>query len=188
VSSPRSHRDHPAFPHANGFNGLLRDLPGDRAFCHHHRRDAKHRRQFDASVEASGPHDFAVRESLPQKPPGGPGTGPAEAFAKVDQRRSSRAAAASTASHPNVRDDRDTPLVAGRDGDRFRSDLGWRRREIFLRMGLDGKANQWIEACWQGENSGSSRYRLLKRTLDQFVTLVRKQFTSNSESPRFRFA
>jgi hypothetical protein len=30
--------------------------------CHHHRRDAKHHRQFDASVEASGPHDFAVRE------------------------------------------------------------------------------------------------------------------------------
>jgi hypothetical protein len=30
--------------------------------CHHHRRDAKHRRQFDASVGASGPHDFAVRE------------------------------------------------------------------------------------------------------------------------------
>jgi hypothetical protein len=29
--------------------------------CHHHRRDAKHHRQLDASVEASGPHDFAVR-------------------------------------------------------------------------------------------------------------------------------
>ena len=94
-------------------------------------------RKLDASVEASGPHDFAVRESLPQKPLNGPGTCPAEALAKVDQRRSSCAAAASTASHPNVRDDRDTPLVPGRDGRRFRSDLGWRRREIFLRMGLD---------------------------------------------------
>jgi len=30
--------------------------------CHRHRRDAKHRRQLDASVEASRPHDFAVRE------------------------------------------------------------------------------------------------------------------------------
>src|SRR5258708_25101763 len=28
-SSPRSHRDHPTFPHANGFNGFLRALPGD---------------------------------------------------------------------------------------------------------------------------------------------------------------
>src|ERR1700738_3673941 len=26
VSSPRSHRDHPTFPHANGFNGLFRAL------------------------------------------------------------------------------------------------------------------------------------------------------------------
>jgi hypothetical protein len=31
VSPPRSRRFHPAFPHANGFNGFLRALPGDRA-------------------------------------------------------------------------------------------------------------------------------------------------------------
>jgi hypothetical protein len=31
--------------------------------CHRHPRDAKHHREFDASVEASGPHDFAVRVS-----------------------------------------------------------------------------------------------------------------------------
>src|SRR5664280_308707 len=44
----------------NGFNGFLRTLPGDRAFlspssvktCFH---------ELDASVEAPGPHDFAVR-------------------------------------------------------------------------------------------------------------------------------
>jgi hypothetical protein len=30
--------------------------------CHCHRRDAS--RQLDAGVEASGPHDFAVREKL----------------------------------------------------------------------------------------------------------------------------
>src|SRR6201999_2000114 len=29
--------------------------------CHHRQRDAKHHRQLDASVGASGPHDFAVR-------------------------------------------------------------------------------------------------------------------------------
>jgi hypothetical protein len=29
--------------------------------CHRRRRDAKHHRQLDASVEASGPHAFAVR-------------------------------------------------------------------------------------------------------------------------------
>jgi len=30
--------------------------------CHRHPRDAKHHRELDASVEASGPHDFAVRD------------------------------------------------------------------------------------------------------------------------------
>src|ERR1700691_1909772 len=30
--------------------------------CHHHRRDAKHHRQLDARVGASGPPDFAVRQ------------------------------------------------------------------------------------------------------------------------------
>jgi hypothetical protein len=33
----------------------------NRACCHHRRRDARHRRQLDASVGASGPHGFAVR-------------------------------------------------------------------------------------------------------------------------------
>src|SRR5437868_7890772 len=45
----------------NGFNGLLRTLPGDRAFLSP--SPAEYFRQLDASVEASGPHDFAVRLS-----------------------------------------------------------------------------------------------------------------------------
>ena len=58
----------------NGFNGFLRALPGDRACCHRRRRDAEHRHQLDASVEASEPHDFAVRLPRPrlkrdQRPP-----------------------------------------------------------------------------------------------------------------------
>src|SRR6267154_2283248 len=50
----------PTFP-AQWLYGLLRDLPGDRLSCHHHRRDLT--RQLDASTEASGPHVFAVRFS-----------------------------------------------------------------------------------------------------------------------------
>jgi hypothetical protein len=57
--------------------------------CHHHWRDAKHHRQLDASVEASGPRDFAVRFTR---------------FVVSRQKRPSHPA-------PNVRDDRDTPLV-----------------------------------------------------------------------------
>jgi hypothetical protein len=70
--------------------------------CHHHRRDAKHHRQLDASVGASGPHGFAVRKIA----------------------RSSVAPPASIASRPYVRDDRETPLCVGRDGGGYRSDLG----------------------------------------------------------------
>ena len=48
-------------------------------------------------------------------------------------------AAASTASRPYVRDDRETPLCVGRDGRGYRSDLGKVRIEIFLQMGLDSQ-------------------------------------------------
>ena len=50
-------------------------------------------RQLDASVGASGPHDFAVRKIA----------------------LSSAAQLASIASRPYVRDDRETPLCVGRD-------------------------------------------------------------------------
>jgi hypothetical protein len=59
--SQRSHRKSPGIPARNGFNGFLRALPGDRALCHRYLRKRFHK--CDASVEASGPHDFAVRMS-----------------------------------------------------------------------------------------------------------------------------
>src|SRR5947199_6502166 len=67
------------------FYGLFRDLPGDRAFLSPSSRVVN--AKLDASVEASGPHDFAVRIS------------------NVRQRclRVHRIP-------PRVRDDRDTPL------------------------------------------------------------------------------
>jgi hypothetical protein len=46
----------------NGFNGFLRALPGDRA-CLSPSSAENDFRQLDAGVEASGPHDFAVRVS-----------------------------------------------------------------------------------------------------------------------------
>jgi len=82
--------------------------------CHRHRRRCH--RQLDAGVEASGPHDFAVREPA----------------------LSSAAQAASTASRPASVTIAIRPSV-GRDGERFRFDLGQARREIFLQMGLDSQ-------------------------------------------------
>ena len=61
----------------------------------------KHRRQLDASIETSGPHDFTVRfeRARPSRP-----------------KRPSHPA-------PNVRDDRDTPLIRARDAGSNARDL-----------------------------------------------------------------
>src|SRR5260370_38057052 len=79
-----------------------------------HRRLRSCLRRLDAGVEASGPHDFAVRKPAP----------------------SSLAPPASTASRPASVTIASRPSV-GRDGEGYRSDLGLRRRGIFLQMGLD---------------------------------------------------
>jgi hypothetical protein len=47
----------------NGFNGFLRALPGDRALLPPSPLRSSLLRDLNASVGASGPHDFAVRES-----------------------------------------------------------------------------------------------------------------------------
>jgi hypothetical protein len=47
----------------NGFNGFLRALPGESGFLA--TVIGGHLHQLDASVEASGPHDFAVRLMAP---------------------------------------------------------------------------------------------------------------------------
>jgi hypothetical protein len=62
--------------------------------CHHRKRNAQALSPLDASVGASGPHDFAVRRT----------------------RSSSEARQASTASRPAFRDDREPPLMMRRDG------------------------------------------------------------------------
>src|SRR3984957_9638635 len=96
------------------FYSLFRALPGDRAFLPPSPRGVASAK-LDASVGASGPHDFAVRKSA----------------------LSSAAPSASIASPPYVRDDRETPLCAGRDGERYAGDLRRKGMKIFLRRGLD---------------------------------------------------
>src|SRR5260370_5814976 len=66
TSTPES----PGIPARNGFNGLCRALPGDRALLPPSSADRfclspvgpTQLRELDTSVGASGPHDFAVRE------------------------------------------------------------------------------------------------------------------------------
>jgi hypothetical protein len=57
----------------NGFNGLCRALPGDRAFLPPSPARSFASRELDASVGASGPHVFAVRvDSVRHLPPSRP--------------------------------------------------------------------------------------------------------------------
>jgi hypothetical protein len=89
------HRYTETFRHSlrDGFNGFLRALSGDRACLSPSPARCASTRQLDASVEASGPHDFAVRD------------------------RRTRLSRQPRPPHPapNVRDDRDTPLFSRRD-------------------------------------------------------------------------
>jgi hypothetical protein len=145
----RFNRITPAFP-ARMVYGLLRALPGDRLVCHRRLRGLTIHPEpgwagcisarLDASIGAPGPHDFAVRDHLTPKV--SPGLVPSGEFwrrrlaapfvrARADRSRENppcdsvcaRNAAASTASHPNVRDDREAPLM--RDGMRAIKPLIW---------------------------------------------------------------
>jgi hypothetical protein len=102
----------------NGFNGFLRALPGDRLVV---TVACGLTRTLDASAGASGPHDFAVRK----------------------QRASSSRAFASTASHPDVRDDGQRPLV--RDETALNKPVIWveRKRKYFSLRGWTGPSSNW---------------------------------------------
>src|ERR1700686_5467719 len=102
---------HPAFP-AQWFTAYVVLSPAIGFFCHRHRRDTS--RRLDASVEASGPHDFAVRKLS------------ALVFgAACVHRILSR-----------VRDDLEPPLCGTGQGG-YTGDLGLRKIRIFLQRGLD---------------------------------------------------
>src|SRR3954453_21442144 len=84
--------------------------------------------QLDASVGASGPHDFAVRLSV----------------------RSSGDTLASTASRPAFVTIAIRPSV-GRDGAGYRFDLGNSRTEIFSQRGLDWRNQASDVICPSGK-------------------------------------
>ena len=83
--SQRSHRKSPGIPARNGFTAYFVLSPAIGLSCHRHRQRPSYK--LDASVEASGPHDFSVRMSA----------------VRQERRRVHRI-------QPRVRDDRDTPL------------------------------------------------------------------------------
>ena len=78
----------------DGFNGFLRALPGDRALLPPSSLRSLLLKNLNASVGASGPHDFAVRKSIVR---------PRNELRSTPSRPSHSA--------PNVRDDREAPLL-----------------------------------------------------------------------------
>ena len=102
----------------NGLTAYFVISPVERACCH--RRRTENSAKLDASIAASGPHDLAVRFG-------------------VFVRRASARLTPKRPSHPlpNVRDDRETPLLRARDGKSDSADLGILKSRIFLILGLD---------------------------------------------------
>src|SRR6266849_1323983 len=104
----------------NGFNGVLRALLGDHAWL----PPSPERREsvFTALAPASERQDHTTSPSA------------AASFVRAKLRltlpRPSHPA-------PNVRDDRDTPLLWVRDSGNYKFDLGQSRSGIFLRQGVD---------------------------------------------------
>jgi hypothetical protein len=152
-------------PARNGFNGCSGLSLVIGLFCHH--RLARVLRDLNASVEASGPHGFAVR------------------FRAVRQRR--------IHVHripPRVRDDREPPLLVGRDSGICSCDLGESETRIFLRRRLD-RPNRIDLAeefflmtfvattrgiCWKRPPShSSSRVRLQLTTGEQMRGLFQRR-------------
>jgi hypothetical protein len=95
---------------------FIRALPGDHAWLPPSpARRLKRLHELSACIGAPGPHDFAVRDAFRKSR----STSLVPAAPQLLQRRISAVrltrlradTVASTASHPNVRDDRDTPLV-----------------------------------------------------------------------------
>src|SRR5882762_5236920 len=86
-------------------------------------------RELDASVGASGPHDFAVRSNISRPR----AVDRSQIFRFALRSHRAQNAAASTASHPAFRDDHDTPLFRG--GMRKVLDVIWggRKRKYFFK-------------------------------------------------------
>jgi hypothetical protein len=118
----------PAFP-AQWFYGLFRALPGDRAFLPPSPAGSFASRELDASVGAPGPHGFTVRNNSTRHSPSSRPPHPAPTFVTM-------------ANAPR----------AGRDGKRYRFDLGFGKTEIFLQMGLDRQEARGVADLPVGQN------------------------------------
>jgi hypothetical protein len=88
------------------------------------------------TIEASGPHDFTVRVSIVR--PRAPDRSQAKACPAITSTRPTLPA--STASHPDVRDDRDTPLVGDETATDMQVICANMKSKYFCKRGWTGKS------------------------------------------------
>ena len=115
-STQASHHGHagsPGIPRAMVLTVSFALSPVTGLCCHRHQRNLF--RQLDASVGASGPHDFAVRKNKRSR------------LWRHLTSTASRPAFVTIASRPSV----------GRDGEGYAGDLGQKGTKIFFEGGLD---------------------------------------------------
>src|SRR5258706_5330608 len=132
--------EHPAFPHAMVLTAYVVLSPVTGLFCHRRQRikvlskpgGPTQLRRLDASVGASGPHDFAVRSNISRRR----AVDRSQIFRLALQSHRAQNAAASTASRPASVTIAIRPSVEW-DGEGCRCDLGRAKTEIFLQTGLD---------------------------------------------------
>jgi hypothetical protein len=137
----RYSRSTPAFP-AQWFTAYAELSPETNSFCLRRRRIdgiGKPGRACNASADltpATGARTTRFCRTLQCRSSAAPpiAHGPKPALRSLQ--RSGRCRVHRIPTH--VRDDRDTPLLAGRNGRSCRADLGRARRSIFLRRRLDG--------------------------------------------------
>jgi len=142
VSHRRSPGNHPAFPHAMVLTASFVLSPAIGLSCHRHPRKPGFR-ELDAGVEASGPHDFAVR---------------------VGTFRQS-APPASTASRPALMTLRNAPL-SGQDAGISAPDLPDVLSKIFLRRGLDSQMSDLpVEPIGRPQPARSHRPTAIRKLL-----------------------
>ena len=160
----------------NGFNGVLRALPGDRAtvvlqiIAHHGPVGLRATStNLSASVGAPEPHDFSVRNNIarPARRDRSRETRPAIRLARAILSRPPHSGPTSVTTR--------TPLI-GPGCEQETTDLGESRSELFLRGGLDDP-NQ-VERVWEIRFLAHGIFRVVRRLYEAALA----RFCATSES------
>jgi hypothetical protein len=139
--SQRSHRKSPGIPARNGFTTYSALSPVTSSFCHRRRRIKALSNPVGLAntsadlTPATGARTTRLRRTHMRRSSCVPDIAHGEQSALRSRSHAQRCRVHRISSR--VRDDRDTPLLVGRDGRGYAGDLGKNEMRIFFAMGLD---------------------------------------------------